>query len=556
MPERQGQGGEVPQGEQQESSADFITSEIARYTSGPEGVVEESDGDRSIPPDPRARLEELIGGISSSAGQFDLGSALLDRHLASLREDFEPLMGEEEMNAPYDRVESIVALFYSTLTDSYIGIDSHKPSEFWDVHPFLLDHLESSIKRSPLSTACHGRRVVRVLRKTFAELTKDQKRNSSGFRKYMRWHADNGVQLLRVDPGVVMRKQKQYHPTIWTTDIGLWPRTCALLFEPRISQADRMKLQLYLRYDANRFAEATAYVKDVLEGAEELLLDGRGRLRQRALTESDREDLNWSLEAIFEPGLATEWHEFVDSDARMGNREGRVILDHLDRESGSRKIAKEELRVFDAAMGVGSESVFLLKEGFQVISNEIDWTLISHARRHAEAKGVSLEFDRHDWRHFEQKLPQASQDVVLCLGNSLTCLLNPKEMVKALKGMHSILKPGGLLIIDERNYRDMLKREKEMLGDEFLFPGSFVYCGQEIKATPIEIMGASDVAILGYYDGTRLVGTFSVYCYDHGEFESLLNEAGLTVEQTYWDFDSKEEERAEFVTYAARRDGA
>lgn len=536
--------------------ADFIASEIARYTWREHGLTTDASRDnKSIPPDPRARLEELIKRISSSAGQYDLGSALLDRHLASLRDDFGPLMDEEEMTAPYDRVESIVALFYNTLTDSYIGIDSHRPSRFWEVHPFLLDHLESSIKRVPVSAACHGRRVVRVLRSTFAELKNDQKRNGSGFRKYMRWHADNGVTLLRVDPGVALRKQKKFHPTIWTTDIGLWPRTCALLFEPRISQADRMKLQLSLRYDANRFSEAIAYVKDVLEGAEELFLDGRNRLRQRPLSDSDREDLHWSLDAIFEPGLASEWNDFVDSDARLGNREGQVIIDLLQSESHRNGAEKADLQLFDAAMGVGSESVFLLKEGFNVISNEIDWTLISHARRYADANGVELEFDRYDWRHFEKKLPAATYDIVLCLGNSLTCLLNPQEMSKALEGLRSILRPGGLLVIDERNYRDMLAREQEMLDSNFLFPGSVIYCGEKIKAKPLEILGASDIAKLGYYDGDRLVGTFTVYCYDKDEFATLLSDAGFDIEKTYWDLKPEETDRAEFVTYVARRDG-
>lgn len=533
--------------------SDFMATEIARFAQRDKGaMVGQETRDNSVLPDPFARLRELIDGISDSPGQQNLGVALLDRHLASLKDDFAPLMAGEQVTAPYDHVESIVALFYGTLTDSYIGIDSHLPSTFWEVHPFLLDHLEDSLAQSPSSTACHGRRIVRVIRRSMGDLEKDHQHNPAAFRKYMTWHADNNVLLLRVDPGSATRKQKKFRPTIWTTDIGLWPRTCALLFEPKISASERMKLQLYLRYDPDRFDEVTAYVKKIFEGAEELFLDGGKRLRQRDLSDSDKEDLNWSLDAIFEPGLANEWNDFVDSDARLNNKEGKVIIDLLNQEIRRKGIGKRDLKVFDAAMGVGSESVYLLKHGYDVVSNEIDWTLISHARRHAEDNGVELNFDRYDWRHFEQKLVHDTYDVVLCLGNSLTCLLKPKEMVRALKGFRSLLKPGGLLIIDERNYRDMLLRDAEMLGEEFFFPGSVMYCGS-IKATLLEIFGPNETALLGYYDNGRLVGRFKVYCYGDGEFRDLLRKADLSVESTCWDFRKAEDAQSEFVTYVVRR---
>lgn len=536
-------------------SSEFMATEVARFTQRTTSKSEGQDiANAPILPDPFARLKELIARISDSPGQFNLGVALLDRHLASLKNDFAPLLAGEPVTAPYDHVESIVALFYGTLTDSYIGIDSHLPSTFWDVHPFLLDHLEDSLAQAPSSTACHGRRIVRVIRCSMRDLERDHQQNPAAFRRYMTWHEENNVLLLRVNPGSATRKQKPFRPTLWTTDIGLWPRTCALLFEPKISAAERMKLQLYLRYDPAQFDLVTAYVKKILESAEELFLDGGKRLRERPLSESDREDLHWSLDAIFEPGLANEWNDFVDSDTRLSNREGKVIIDLLNQEMRRKKIEKSQLKIFDAAMGVGSESVYLLKNGYNVTSNEIDWTLISHARRHAESHQVELDFDRYDWRHLEQKLKPELYDVVLCLGNSLTCLLKPKEMARALSGFQSILKPGGLLIIDERNYRDMISRDAEMLGQEFFFPGSVMYCG-DIKATVLEIFGPNETALLGYYDGDRLVGRFKVYCYGDGEFEGLLRKVGLTIESTCWDFRKHEDDRSEFVTYVARRAG-
>jgi glycine/sarcosine N-methyltransferase len=532
-------------------ASDFIATEVAGFarraiaTDGTEGVLE------AVLPDPRARLVELIDGVSSSTGERWLGEALLDRHLASLSEDFEPLMRGEKIEAPYDRVEGLVALFYGTLTDSYIGIDSHKPSTFSEVHPFLLDHLDSSLEHFPTTEACHGRRVVRVIRRTMKELREDHQRHKAAFRKYMHWHKDR-AKLLRAEPGVVAAIQRKYRPTVWTTDIGLWPRTCALLFKPQISSAESIELQLYMRFAKETFDEVIAYVKDVFDVSNEIFLDSGGRLRERALTEADKEDINWSLEALFQPHLAARWADFVDSDVRLERKERIVVQGLLEQECARLECAKGDLKVFDSAMGVGTESVSLLDGGYTVESNEIDWTLISHARRYAKEKNVQLDLERHDWRPFKEKRPQSAYDVVLCLGNSLTCLRDKDEMVRAVRGLRSLLRPGGLLMIDERNYRDMWRRSDEMLGSDFLYEGTVMYCGA-IKAKPLEILGPGETASLGYYDGDQLIGEFTVYCYDEGEFEEILVAAGFAVEATLWDLEGRESERAEFITYIARR---
>jgi glycine/sarcosine N-methyltransferase len=535
------------------SPLEFMATEGARFAqlhASPTGTKETIE---AAIPRPRNRLKELITSVAASPSERALAEALLDRHLASLKEDFEPLLQGREIEAPYDRVEGIVALFYGTLTDSYIGIDSHKPSKFWSVHPFLLDHLQHSLDQAPVTNECHGRMVVRVISSTSAQLKAEQNRRRGALRRYILWHKGR-AKLLRADPKAVEEIQESYRPTVWSTDIGLWPRTCALLFQPQISASAPMKLQLYRRYDKEHFEEVTNYVQDVLNISKEIFLDGRGKIAERALSDSDQEDLRWSLEAIFEPRLADVWDRFVNSDVRLEHKERKLVTEVVERERQGLDIPVERFKIFDAAMGVGTETVMLTSAGYKVKSNEIDWTLISHARAYAEQHEVPLNFERYDWRHLASKVEAGDHHVALCLGNSLTCLLDHEEMVRAVKGIAAMIRPGGLLVIDERNYRNILERESEMLGADFLFAGSVMYCG-EIKAKPVEIFGPRNTAILGYYLDGEEVGRFTVYCFDDGEFEEILSEAGLEVEAVYWDLEAEKKQDSEFVTYIARQPG-
>lgn len=76
---------------------------------------------------------------------------------------------------------------------------------------------------------------------------------------------------------------------------------------------------------------------------------------------------------------------------------------------------------------------------------------------------------------------------MLCLGNSLTYLFNQKDQTKTLRNFLLILREGGILIIDKRNYQYILDKRDEILKGKFRYSGKFVYCGDKVHGKPIEI---------------------------------------------------------------------
>ena len=57
-------------------------------------------------------------------------------------------------------------------------------------------------------------------------------------------------------------------------------------------------------------------------------------------------------------------------------------------------------------------------------------------------------------------VPADGFDALLCLGNSFANLLNQKDHHLALENFQKLLKPGGILVIDHRNFDYILEHGK------------------------------------------------------------------------------------------------
>ena len=99
--------------------------------------------------------------------------------------------------------------------------------------------------------------------------------------------------------------------------------------------------------------------------------------------------LNQKRNSVFNSELASNWPAFVDCEKRLKTEAHFLLplLNHLKHGT-----------IFDAAMGMGCESIFLLRNGFNVVSNEIDSDLVSHALNLAKEYSVHLNLKSYDWR--------------------------------------------------------------------------------------------------------------------------------------------------------------
>ncbi|XP_072024506.1 glycine N-methyltransferase-like [Amphiura filiformis] len=123
--------------------------------------------------------------------------------------------------------------------------------------------------------------------------------------------------------------------------------------------------------------------------------------------------------------------------------------------------------VLDVACGTGIDSVMLLEEGFQVMSCDASDKMVMHAFRERWDRRKEEAFDAWEieianWLTLfdDIKKPGDGYDCVVCIGNSFAHLPdfegNLSNQKLAFKNFHDMLKPGGVLIIDHRNYDAIL----------------------------------------------------------------------------------------------------
>jgi glycine/sarcosine N-methyltransferase len=139
--------------------------------------------------------------------------------------------------------------------------------------------------------------------------------------------------------------------------------------------------------------------------------------------------------------LAADYDRFVNWKGRLTHE-----LPFLDRLFAGRGIE----RVLDAACGTGHHAIALAQRGYKVIGADLSAAMVERARKNAAAAGLDIRFTVTGLGEFAA-LGEAF-DAVLCLGNSLPHLLTAAALDKALADFVAVLRPGGLLVIQNRNF--------------------------------------------------------------------------------------------------------
>lgn len=158
----------------------------------------------------------------------------------------------------------------------------------------------------------------------------------------------------------------------------------------------------------------------------------------------------------FYDALAPMFDVMTNWDARL-NAEGPFLRAALE-EAGAHS-------VLDAACGSGGHALALAEWGYTVAGVDVSPVMVDMARHKAAEPGVDIPFAVADLAGLTnlatgrqdddsaigvQRL--APFDAVLCLGNSLPHLLTQSALIDALRGTAAVLKPGGLLVLQNLNY--------------------------------------------------------------------------------------------------------
>lgn len=120
--------------------------------------------------------------------------------------------------------------------------------------------------------------------------------------------------------------------------------------------------------------------------------------------------------------------------------------------------------VLDVACGTGVDSILLVEEGFDVTSVDASDRMLKYALKLRWLRRKEPAFDKWvieeaNWLHLKKAdivFPEGGFDCVICIGNSFPHLLDfdgdNGAHFQAIKNFRDCLKPGGILVIDHRNF--------------------------------------------------------------------------------------------------------
>ncbi|MEA5078664.1 MAG: class I SAM-dependent methyltransferase [Anaerolineaceae bacterium] len=110
------------------------------------------------------------------------------------------------------------------------------------------------------------------------------------------------------------------------------------------------------------------------------------------------------------------------------------------------------LQVLETACGTAMHSVGLARLGFQMSAADLNAQMVEKARLNASAAGVDLKVKTAGFGSLAETFGKESFDAILCMGNSLPHLLSANEVKQALQDFAACLRPGGWLLIQNRNF--------------------------------------------------------------------------------------------------------
>lgn len=198
-------------------------------------------------------------------------------------------------------------------------------------------------------------------------------------------------------------------------------------------------------------------------------------------------------------------------------------------------------RVLDAACGTGMHVLALARQGVSAAGADLSVPMIEHARRNAAAAGLqaAVRFEAAGFGTLAQAFAVSSGgafDALLCLGNSLPHALSQPELEAALSDFADCLRPGGLLIVQNRNFDAVLEKR-----ERWMEPQSFREGNREwifIRFYDYESDGSIRFNLLtlereGQGGWQQQVGSTRLAAWRRGELEAALNRCGFAAPDCY-----------------------
>ncbi|HET7206515.1 MAG TPA: class I SAM-dependent methyltransferase [Terriglobales bacterium] len=160
--------------------------------------------------------------------------------------------------------------------------------------------------------------------------------------------------------------------------------------------------------------------------------------------------------------LAAHYDQIYEDWEASITRQAAVLTSILHHECDDGR----PIRVLDCACGIGTQSLGLAMNGFDVTGCDISSGAVQRARSEASKRGLNVAFLVANMMRLSS-IPQSSFDAVICIDNSLPHLETDEELSQAAQGAYGKLRPGGSFIGSIRDYDRLIVERPAVQGPSF-----------------------------------------------------------------------------------------
>lgn len=215
--------------------------------------------------------------------------------------------------------------------------------------------------------------------------------------------------------------------------------------------------------------------------------------------------------------FVSRWDELIDWNKRAAG-EGSFFASLLQ------KLGVKT--VIDVSTGSGFHAVQLHQAGFNVLACDGSATMVERARINVKSRGLDIPILQRDWMELDPH-SLGTFDAVVCLGNSLCHVFGKHDRYGVLRRFRQLLKPGGLLVVDQRNFRGIR-------AGRFKPSGRYCYCGKNVEVSLGQVDSQLCEFIYTFSDGACY--RLQVYPILPEDLKGEINTAGFFLPQSFGDF--------------------
>jgi glycine/sarcosine N-methyltransferase len=170
-------------------------------------------------------------------------------------------------------------------------------------------------------------------------------------------------------------------------------------------------------------------------------------------------------------------YEWLFPDEAIGSQGpvGATSLGGKDLLEGILETLPTGARVLDCACGIGADAVALVRRGYNVTASDGSASMVAEAQRRSRQFGVEINIVQSSWQNLVERVP-GTFDLILCLGNSIVHTETRSNLISSLEGIKKVLSPGGVLLIDSRNWELMYNSWPRIVTGEHVIERQGVRC--------------------------------------------------------------------------------